>query len=251
MKRPTVICHMLQSIDGKVTGDFLASPAGSEATELYYELNRSLNARGFACGRVTMEESFTGGFYPDLNPYKRTPVPEGDFLADPDADFFAVSFDRRGRLGWQGPSIVDEDPGYGGAHIVQVLCRKGPKPAYLAYLRQIGVSYIFAGKDELDLPLALHKLSTLFGIRTLLLEGGSVLNGAFEREGLIDELSLVIAPVLAREGDKPLCMSSRGSAFTLLDSQVYDSGVVWMRYGRVSSERKTESTEHGNNGRIF
>lgn len=42
-----------------------------------------------------------------------------------------------------------------------------------------GVSYIFAGKNDIDIKLALNKLYSIFGIKKLLLEGGSVINGAF------------------------------------------------------------------------
>ena len=69
MNRPYIICHMVTSIDGKVTGDFLFNPECADATEIYYQLNREIKSDGFICGRVTMEQSFTGGYYPDLNQY--------------------------------------------------------------------------------------------------------------------------------------------------------------------------------------
>ena len=70
MYRPYIVCHMVTSIDGKVTGDFLSRPECESATEIYYEMNREYKAQGsggFICGRVTMEGSFTGGWYPDLS----------------------------------------------------------------------------------------------------------------------------------------------------------------------------------------
>ena len=229
MTRPHIICHMTTSLDGKVTGDFLSHPSCAAATDIYYEQNRAYAADAFACGRVTMEGSFTGGWYLDLTAYAGAEIPREDYVADPTARFFAVAFDRHGRLGWQGPQIVDEDPGYGGAHIVEVLCEDTPD-AYLAYLRQVGVSYLFAGATELDLPLALTKLRELFGIRRLLLEGGSVLNGAFLRERVIDELSLVVAPLTAEAGDKPLFMDGQMEQWELRQVRQYEDGVVWLHY---------------------
>ena len=41
MNRPYVICHMVTSIDGKVTGDFLYRPECEKATDIYYEINRN------------------------------------------------------------------------------------------------------------------------------------------------------------------------------------------------------------------
>lgn len=229
MTRPYIICHMVTSIDGKVTGDFLYDKQCEAATELYYQINRDFKADAFACGRVTMEGSFTQGLKPDLSRFAGIAIPREDYLADSTARYFAVAFDRRGQLGWQAPVIVDDDPGYGGAHILEVMCEDAPDE-YLAYLQNIGVSYIFAGKEELDLPLALQKLYALFGIRTLLLEGGSILNGAFQREHMVDELSLVMAPVIAEAEDKPLFRDSVTSSWALMNITTYEDGVLWLRY---------------------
>ena len=68
--RPHVICHMTTSIDGKVTGKFLETPQGLMAADEYYRIHRDLHADDFACGRITMEGSFTGGWYPDLKPFE-------------------------------------------------------------------------------------------------------------------------------------------------------------------------------------
>ncbi|MBQ4265822.1 MAG: dihydrofolate reductase family protein [Clostridia bacterium] len=229
MNRPNVICHMTTSIDGKVTGEFLAMPECEHATQVYYDINRAYRADAFACGRETMESSFTGGWYPDLSRVHGKSVPREDYAAARDAKFFAVSFDRKGRLGWKTPYIVDEDPGYGGAHIIEVLL-EGVSDAYLAYLRETGVSYIFAGTEEMDIGLALRKLRALFGVKTLLLEGGSIINGAFARAGMIDELSLVVAPVTADAGDKPLFENAAAAPFELTGVKQYDGGVMWMHY---------------------
>ena len=229
MNRPYIICHMTVSIDGKVTGAFLGASGCAAAVERYYEINRDLHGDAYACGRVTMEGSFTGGWYPDLTPFEGAEVPEGDSVADPDAGFYAVAFDRKGRLGWKTPRIADEDPGYDNAHIIEVLCETAPK-AYLAYLRSIGVSYLFAGAEEMDLPLALEKLKRLFGIETLLLEGGSILNGAFHRAGVIDELSLVMAPMTASGADKPLLDDGSMETYRLRDVKRLEGDVLWLNY---------------------
>lgn len=71
-------------------------------------------------------------------------------------------------------------------------------------MQSLDIPYIFAGEKEIDVKLALHKLKTLFNSETLLLEGESVINGAFERADVIDGLSLVVAPVIADKESKPL-----------------------------------------------
>lgn len=236
MNRPYIICHMVSSIDGKVTGDFLYRPECNKATDIYYEINRNYKANGFICGRVTMEGSFTNGWYPDLSKYK--PVKHDldlkmDFILDEDlmSGFYAVAFDPKGRLGWKSNRIVDEDPGYGDAQIIEVLTEQ-VDPRYLGDLEEMKIPYIFAGENEIDVEMALFKLKNIIGVETLLLEGGSIVNGYFERADAIDELSLVVTPIVVAADDKPLFMNSTITDFTVKEIKQYDNSVVWMNYKR-------------------
>ena len=228
-KRPYIICHMTTSIDGKVTGEFLETAEAAPAIEVYYEINRMYKAEAFACGRVTMEGSFTQGFEPNLTAFENVQVGREDYIADETATYFAVAFDRLGQLGWQVSRIEDEDPGYDNAHIIEVVL-EDVSDAYLAYLRSIKVSYIFAGKGEMDLPLALEKLVKLFRIKNLLLEGGSIINGAFVKEDVIDELSLVVVPVIGANTDKPLFEPASLSTYHLAEVKHYEDSVLWLNY---------------------
>lgn len=229
MNRPYIICHMVTSLDGKVTGKFLYQPECEKATDLYYQINRDYKADGFACGRVTMEGSFTGGWYPDLSEFEPAYSPM-DYLVDDVGDFFAVAFDPHGRLGWKSSRIIDDDPGYGGAQIIEVLTRQ-VSLRYLTHLQTRSIPYIFAGDTEIDIEEALFKLKAYFGINKLLLEGGSILNGVFQRAGVIDELSLVVAPIVADAEDKPLFMDAQMENYALEDVQ-YRNDTLWLNYRR-------------------
>lgn len=235
MNRPYVICHMVTSIDGKVTGDFLFRPECAKATEIYYEINREYKADAYACGRITMQGSFCGDWYPDLSQYKPVIHDHGrkmDFMLDDMTGFYAVAFDPKGRLGWKSNRIADPDgdPGYDKAQIIEVLTEQAD-PRYLGYLGSLEIPYIFAGETEIDVDFALFKLKNIIGINTLLLEGGSVINGSFQRVGAIDELSLVTAPVVADKNDKPLFADSVCSDFTLAKAENRD-GVLVLKYRR-------------------
>ena len=226
--RPLVICHMVTSIDGKVTGDFLFGKIGTQVSETYYELNRKLKGDAFACGRVTMESSFTNGFKPDLSEFFGADIPYEDYVAQKH-HYYAVSFDRHGSVGWTDSKIHDSDPGYDDCHIIEVLSATTPKEM-LAYYRKIGVSYIFAGKDDIDINLALNKLYSIFGIKKLLLEGGSIINGAFLRAGAVDNISQVIAPIVADKDDKLLFFDSSLTEFRMLECKNMKDGSVWIWY---------------------
>lgn len=231
MNRPYIICHMTTSIDGKVTGGFLFRDECAKAVEEYYEINRKLRCNGFICGRVTMEESFTQGHYPDLSKYKAVkPDPARmDFVLDEEclSGFYAVAFDTNGKLGWKSNRIIDPDgdPGYDGAQIIEVLSENIDE-RYLGYLESMEIPYIFAGESEIDVELALFKLKNIFGIEKLLLEGGSVINGSFQRCDAVDELSLVVAPVVADNDSKPLFTNSSICDFTLTNSYVKNDVLV-------------------------
>lgn len=235
MNRPYIICHMTTSIDAKVTGDFLFRPECSSATEIYYDINRKLKCDGYICGRVTMEGSFTEGYYPDLSEYAPVRHDHGfkmDFMLDDMTGFYAVAFDPKGRLGWKSNRIIDPDGdvGYDGAQIIEVLTEQVDE-RYLGYLESMEIPYIFAGETEIDVEFALFKLKNIIGCDRLLLEGGSIINGAFQRADVIDELSIVVAPITADKEDKPLFMDGKLSDFELLSAECIDGNVV-MRYKR-------------------
>jgi 2,5-diamino-6-(ribosylamino)-4(3H)-pyrimidinone 5'-phosphate reductase len=91
-------------------------------------------------------------------------IPRTDFVARSDAPSCAIAIDPGGKLRWESGSIDEE-------HAVTVLTEQVPD-RYLALLRSRGVSYLFGGKKQIDLPTVLRKLRARFGIRKLLLEGG-------------------------------------------------------------------------------
>jgi riboflavin biosynthesis pyrimidine reductase len=111
--------------------------------------------------------------------------------------------------------------------------------AHLAGLRSERVSYIFAGKSQLDLALALDTLNRELGVERLLLEGGGGANGAFLRAGLVDEFNLIIYPVVDGAKGAPSVFDSSEAeadqrspvtAMSLESSEVLKGGVVLLRY---------------------
>lgn len=224
--KPYIICHMVMSIDGRVTGEFLSK----NNHEIYYQINRDYKADAFACGRVTMEESFTGGYYPNLTNYQ--PVLEfEDYILNKETNLYALAFDPHGRLGWKEDHIIDldQDPGYDNAKVIEILTHQVDK-RYLSYLQKQGISYIFGGEEKIDIKNTLFKLKKYFNINKILLEGGSIINGAFMEENLIDELSLVIEPITGNSNDKPLFMKSNITEFTLKEIKKYDNDIIWLNY---------------------
>ncbi len=235
MERPYIFCHMLTSLDGKIMGNYMDAPEAGPAGDAFYDIAFGKEPRyrhqGWLSGRVTPDENFTMYRKPDLDE-KAPTVEPGDFVAEK-APVYYVSIDPSGRLGWEKNTLTYIDTT---AHVLEVLTEQASN-GYKSFLRRLGISYIIAGKETLDYKSALSKLKHLFGIETLMLGGGGVLNWSFIQAGMCDEVSVVIAPCAdgstktqtlfqAKEGlstEKPV-------GFRLKSADVLDGDAVWLRY---------------------
>ena len=61
MNRPYIICHMLQSIDGRISGQFFHDENTQNLSSIYKEMSNQFNADGIIYGSVTAKEIFTYG----------------------------------------------------------------------------------------------------------------------------------------------------------------------------------------------
>jgi len=224
--RPRVVCHMMAAVDGRIVTDDWPLP--DEAWRQYEEVHGLYEPDGWLCGRVTLERHFAAGVRSEEEVAREyVGPPREDFTAPGEHDSFACALDPRGRLVWESGEID-------GDHVVAILSER-ISDSYLASLRQRGVSYLLAGGPELDLPLAVEKIGARFGVRTLMLEGGGGINGSMLRAGLIDELSLLVAPVAdGRAGTATLFdLDTAGyqpRRLTFAGVEPRAGGVLWLRY---------------------
>jgi riboflavin biosynthesis pyrimidine reductase len=240
--KPYVICHMNASVDGRILGRRWR-PAENHMAGLFERLHEELGGGSWLIGRVTGSEYAKAQSYPDHagQTYPREPwfaqrfapsEPKAGDAADAQGKIaWGIVLDARGKIAW-GRSEIGGDP------VVAVLTER-VSDAHLAGLRQDGVSYIFAGDEELDLGLALEILNRELGLERLLLEGGGGSNGAFLRAGLIDEISLAIcpaidgakgAPSVFHSSDKDAGIAAPIRSMILASAEVLEGGVVWLRY---------------------
>ena len=224
--KPHVICLMAASVDGR-TLQSRWRPEGT-AGQLFEQVHDELAGEAWLIGRVTGQEFAKGKPYPASS---QETVPRQPWFAQRDAKAYGVVLDAHGKIAW-GRSDIGGDP------IVVVLTEE-ISDAHLAGLRSEGVSYVFAGKSQLDLPLALEILNRDLGVKRLLLEGGGSTNGAFLRAGLIDELSLILCPAVDGAKGAPSVFDSTEAeaghrapveAMSLESTRQLDGGAIWLRY---------------------
>ena len=183
--KPTVICHMACSINGKIIGEHWGNWQ-EKFGNVYETCHQSFKSQAWMCGRVTFEKNFSDEKRSGRRKYKEK-VERKPFVGNKDARSFAIAVDPGGKLGWK-HSEIDGD------HIIELLTEH-VDDAYLHYLRRRNISYIFAGKSKINFAKALHQLGSLFPIKTIMLEGGGLINGSMLKAGLIDELSLLLFPI--------------------------------------------------------
>lgn len=229
---PKIICHIMSSVDGRLLTERWTEPfngkSKGELMGVYAAIGRKLNADAWMFGKNTLQE----GYFPkkfhtsDKTPLAH-PIP---YLArktssrlfvviDPDAD------------------ILYESSAVRGDRIVTVLPETAPA-AYLEYLQQRDISYLFAGVKGDELNAAMKALAETFGVETLSLQGGGIIDGAFLQAGLIDELSLVVYPGIDGSASSPSIFEyigreqapARGLSLELLSAETVQDGVVWLRY---------------------
>jgi len=237
--KPYVICHMNASIDGRILSSRW-QPAENRMAGLFERLHQQLGGGSWLIGRVTGGEYARGEAYPDHTDqtYPREPWFARRFAASgsgsagsADDVAYGIALDAQGKITW-GRSDIGGDP-------IVVALTEQVSDAHLAGLRRDRVSYIFAGKQRLDLRLALEILNRELGLERLLLEGGGRSNGSFLRAGLIDEISLAICPAVDGAQGAPSIFDSNEEdagiaapirSMTLASTEVLEGGVVWLRY---------------------
>ena len=230
--RPHIICHMGTSIDGRLHPSRFTSPAKGISRDVlrghYERVHDRFGADGWIVGRKTMSEMAKGAERTHADAPK---VARKAHIAARSGRKLAIGIDVSGRVHYGKDNI-------GGDHVVAVLGEE-VSDAYLTELREDGVSYIFAGTKGDDLPRAMEEIASLLGVKTLLLEGGGKINGAFLKHKLIDEFSTLIHPAIdglagvqsivdydGAEGDRP----GGGQSLRLTHCETLEGGMVWLRH---------------------
>lgn len=233
MNRPYVICHMLTSLDGKIDGAFMSDPACAPALTEYGNIRNFYNCEATLYGTTTMAGSYSDGLAGQL-PRSSVSYPREDYVAATEIKKYVISIDPEGILGWHSNWIDKKKRPK--AHVVEVLT-EAVSDDYLAYLRSMEISYIFAGKEQLDCNMLLGKLKRLFSIERLMVSGGGMMNWSLLQEDLLDELSLVIAPVADGSTtavsifEKMKCLPDRRPAvFEFKEIKQMEGGSLWLRY---------------------
>lgn len=214
---------MVASIDGRIDCHMVDHISGDE----YYTALDSLNCPASLEGRVTMQK-----YYAEPGYYNSFDSSEADietfFRATTRSDFH-ICPDTLGSLKWKSGVLDDGRP-------LLVIASEEATEEYLDYLRDKEISYIVTGKGKINLARAMQILRDEFGVERMTVLGGGLINGGFLNAGLIDEVSLLLAPGIdGRVGRRALFdgivdQQKLPTRLKLHSVERFENDVVWLRY---------------------
>ncbi|MBN2600303.1 MAG: dihydrofolate reductase family protein [Candidatus Thermoplasmatota archaeon] len=114
--------------------------------------------------------------------------------------------------------------------VLVLVSQKTPK-RYLRYLDERQYEYHCIGRDAVDLRQALNLLFEEYHARTILTDTGRILGNLLLNQGLVDEISLLVHPVLV--GKKSYGMFhdlERKCTVTLMKSERLEQQYIWLFY---------------------
>lgn len=220
---PKVILYNATSIDGRITG-FNAD------IELYYNIASKLDIDAVLMGSNTVLAGFEAKSgetreenLESIKNREKDPEDTRPYLIIPDSKGRIRIWNELFKL----PYLRD----------VIVLCSKTTPEEYLGFLKEKRIEYIIEGEDQVNLKMALDKLNLKYGIKSLRVDSGGILNGALLREGLANEFHVLIHPELVG-GTKPDSIFNEPNAdsfdgvinLELKEIEKLNNGIVWLRY---------------------
>lgn len=226
MDRPRVTVHSLVSLDGQLTG--FPVDLG-----LYYQTAGQLPQQAVLTTSATLLDAAAREGIDLAGEDPEDPVEPP--AADDPRPWLAV-VDGRGRLtrlGWLRGQPFWRD--------VLVLCCAATPAEHLERLRRHRIEHLVAGAEHVDLAAALRQLGETYDVREVRVDAGGTLNGLLLGAGLVDELSVVLAPQLAGADQAPAVhlvegLTAAGAPqLTLAVVERLADSHLWLRYTVAAS----------------
>lgn len=221
--KPYIVVHMMMSVDGRIDCPMVAQISGDE----YYDALDRLGKCSKLSGRVTtvLECTAVKGEFPEGN--TANPINREAYNMARKSEEYSIVVDTRGKIDWK-------DAEADGFPLITIVSEDVSKD-YLDELTSQGISWISAGKGRIDLRRAVEILNEKFGIGKIAVVGGGNICGGFTEAGLIDEVSMMIAPGIdGRKGGTSVFdgIISDGTPYKLKLKSIekLDNEVIWIRY---------------------
>lgn len=224
---------MMCTIDGKIDSGIKGKDILGNYYNLYSNLEHELKPDAWMCGRVT-SEMFAQAVNTPLKTSDKK-IDSDDFITSSNVKKYLVVVDTKGILRWASNVLTFGDQS---VHELLLCVTKQTPQDYLSYLQDKNISYIFVGDVELDFSLLFQKLKKNFQINTVALEGGALLNGSVMNATLVDEISLIMTPVVLNRNDSPSVFETKTQElllhkYSLIRVERKENDTIWIRYKKI------------------
>jgi len=215
--KPYIILHNSITLDGSLTG-FMPD------MELHYRLAGNFSADATLIGSATVitgQEMFGEGSIPPEEP--------GDFLEPVRSHNLPwwIIVDSGGKL----RGMLHTCRRFEYCRDLILLVSDATPTDYLMHLDERKIRYIKTGSQKADMKSALSILNIEYGIKRIMTDTGQVLGNLLLNEGLVDEISLLIHPLIKGDESYPVFKSvSSEIVLKLLNEEKFENGCVWLNY---------------------
>jgi 2,5-diamino-6-(ribosylamino)-4(3H)-pyrimidinone 5'-phosphate reductase len=210
MSNPKVVVHVAISLDARIDG--FEPDVGA-----YYDLIGTWDEDATLCGSGTI---LAAQPEPDLEDASPPDPPHPG-----DARPLLAVVDSRGRVrSWS--KLIAAGHWRSGL----AFCSSTTPEQHLAYLREHNIEYELVGRERVDINGAIESLAQR-GANTIRIDAGPTLNGLALGSGIVDELSLLVHPVIAGEG-RPFAVGLDAPIEMRELSREQRGELLWLRYAR-------------------
>lgn len=256
MNRPQVVLYVCASVDGRITlgtnstmFDTYKNPelynmlcTGEEwesfsktifelyKPDMFLEGSNMVVAENAELAELPKYEGTWDDLYEDWLP--------DEIVHRPGRKTWTAVVDGRGRFR-NGYTADCDDPS---TYMVHLTAETAPAE-YLAFLRSRNLPYLVEGKDRVDLPKMLEKVKSKLRVNTIATSSGGRLSGALIRATLLDEINILLSPVVIGGTTIPTLFASpelnwltiRPNKLILLEMKNYMNDKLWLRYKVVNA----------------
>lgn len=212
---PTIILHNSISLDGSLT-DFIVN------MELHYKIAGKYKPDAHLIGSNTIKVGIE--LYGNV-----PPEDENDFIK-PDRDKnlpYWIIIDTKGSLQY----LLHEIRRFDFCKDVIVLISKDTPKDYIHYLRERDYDFYIVGNEHINMHKSLELLLEKYNIKTILTDCGSILSNLLLTQHLVDEISLLIHPVIV--GDKSYNIFNyikRMIPLKMIKNEILGEDYCWLVY---------------------
>lgn len=100
MTIPYIICHMLQSINGSITGRFYEDEKTGMLARTYLKMSEQFDGDGIIYGSITANELFGSNEPEQIDSDTNDFLKKDDFIVQNDNQKWIVVFDPEGIINW-------------------------------------------------------------------------------------------------------------------------------------------------------